>query len=222
MIPILVFISCTLVVYRTLQDPSLSPAVTGHSRGLKSLEDIEPPHAPLDSSPTVDRSVTSAAVLEALGWSFIAGISTGFGGLVVLCVDAVDGALNAFLLGQAAGVMIGLSLLDMLIPNITLYGWQACAFYFAIGWAAVMLLARYTEGLDDWLHSVHGDSDGEDGSPSDSPKRVALRKQRVKRAKTAILTTLALALHNAPVRRSVFRDRWAVDSHKPIDRRGLR
>jgi len=123
------------------------------------------------------------------------------------CVDKVNDALNAFLLGQAAGVMIGLSLLDMLIPNIEPYGLVTCLVYFTMGWVVVVLLARYTDGLDEYIDSMRGevsdtdDEGGEGALPVHRESHMRASKNRAarnKKAKAAILTTLALALHNAP------------------------
>ena len=92
---------------RSAMSPSVFPrgmpatGLTGTSRALSSIE--EATGAPVGRSGTLsEHPVTSAAVLEALGWSFIAGISTGVGGLVVLCVQTVGGDLNSFLLGQVS------------------------------------------------------------------------------------------------------------------------
>ena len=63
------------------------------------------------------------------------------------------------LLAQAAGVMIGLSLLDMLLPNIEQYGWVPCMAYFLVGWGAIMILAKWTDGLDEWANSLYPDTD---------------------------------------------------------------
>lgn len=94
---------------RSAMSPSLFPrgmpgtGLTGTSRALSSIE--EATGAPVGRSGTLsEHPVTSAAVLEALGWSFIAGISTGVGGLVVLCVQTVGGDLNSFLLGQVSAL----------------------------------------------------------------------------------------------------------------------
>ena len=154
--------------------------------------------------------------------------------------------------------MIGLSVLDMLLPNIDQYGWAPCLAYFLVGWAAIMILARWTDGLDEWANSIYPDDEdnveapvtatvgmsprktaamrmdsqdqgavralsnslsrsgsavddddnGEHEShgmpPTEAPLTAAPlafdRQLRAKRVKGAILTTVALALHNAPVR----------------------
>jgi hypothetical protein len=177
--------------------------------------------------------------------------------------------------------MIGLSVLDMVLPNIEQYGWATCIKFFLVGWGAIMILARWTDGLDDWANNLYPDNTNTNGNdvsattsgghhassssprkttPSsasnhDGPRRqpsrvlsgtlsrsgsmtgasmsrsssavdedddmdvenggrhmmpteapltaapLAFDKQlRAKRVKGAILTTVALALHNAPVR----------------------
>ena len=61
----------------------------------------------------------------ALGWSMISGLATGVGGAVVFFLEddaGVSSWLNAFLLGLAVGVMMLLSIADMIVPNVLKYG----------------------------------------------------------------------------------------------------
>lgn len=50
------------------------------------------------------------------GWSLLSGLSTSVGGLLITCLR-IDKKMNAFMLGLAGGVMIALSILDMILPN---------------------------------------------------------------------------------------------------------
>lgn len=74
-------------------------------------------------------NVTGGQVERALGWSLVSGLATGVGGSVVFCLKppsrhgaAVPEGVLAFLLGLAVGVMIVLSMLDMIIPKLQRWG----------------------------------------------------------------------------------------------------
>eukprot|EP01065_Artemidia_motanka_P005389 TRINITY_DN125_c5_g1_i3.p1 TRINITY_DN125_c5_g1~~TRINITY_DN125_c5_g1_i3.p1 ORF type:complete len:635 (+),score=134.77 TRINITY_DN125_c5_g1_i3:98-1906(+) len=58
-------------------------------------------------------------VFAALGWSTIAGMSTGVGGVIVALRRDVSERARSFLFAQAAGVMLMLSFAEMLIPNLS-------------------------------------------------------------------------------------------------------
>jgi len=51
----------------------------------------------------------------------LSGLSTSVGGMAIFCAR-VNKAVNAALLGLAAGVMVALSVLDMLLPHYETYG----------------------------------------------------------------------------------------------------
>jgi hypothetical protein len=72
---------------------------------------------------------TAGQVERALAWSLVSGLATGVGGSVVFCLEppsrhgaAVPERVLAFLLGLAVGVMMVLSVLDMVIPKLLRWG----------------------------------------------------------------------------------------------------
>lgn len=72
---------------------------------------------------------TAGQVERALGWSLVSGLATGVGGSVVFCLEppsrhgaAVPERVLAFLLGLAVGVMMVLSVLDMVVPKLLRWG----------------------------------------------------------------------------------------------------
>jgi zinc transporter ZupT len=77
---------------------------------------------------------TTGQVERALGWSLVSGLATGVGGSVVFCLEppsrhgaAVSAKILAFLLGLAVGVMIVLSILDMILPKLWKWGVVRCS-----------------------------------------------------------------------------------------------
>ncbi len=82
---------------------------------------------------------TAGQVERALGWSLVSGLATGVGGSVVFCLEppsrrgaAVPERVLAFLLGLAVGVMMVLSVLDMVVPKL-------------LRWGLVSLVPRFLE-----------------------------------------------------------------------------
>ena len=72
---------------------------------------------------------TAGQVERALGWSLVSGLATGVGGAVVFFLEppsrhgaAVPERVLAFLLGLAVGVMMVLSILDMILPKLLHWG----------------------------------------------------------------------------------------------------
>ena len=72
---------------------------------------------------------TAGEVERALGWSLVSGLATGVGGAVVFFLEppsrhgaAVPERVLAFLLGLAVGVMMVLSILDMILPKLLHWG----------------------------------------------------------------------------------------------------
>eukprot|EP00041_Stephanoeca_diplocostata_P014959 m.282933 g.282933 ORF g.282933 m.282933 type:complete len:607 (-) comp19868_c0_seq6:100-1920(-) len=154
-----------------------------------------------------DNPSTSASILEALGWSLMAGLSTGIGGLIVYVMSDISGRANAFLMGQAAGVMIVLSVLDMLLPNVDKFGWVTVFLLTLSGAVAIYALNLMVTNVESCSGTRDDVAIGEDrptrvlieAPPSPSrEKQITNNKQRKKRLQSALLTTVALALHNAP------------------------
>ena len=71
----------------------------------------------------------SREMFTALAWSLFAGLSTGLGGLFVTCIARESrSVVNCGLLGFAAGVMIALSVLDLIAPQLVTYGFSTSKF----------------------------------------------------------------------------------------------
>lgn len=80
-----------------------------------------------------------AEILNALLLSLLAGLSTGLGGLIVL-VKKPSMKMMSFLMGLAAGVMIILSLLELMVEAINLAGLALAASGFLAGSLSLFIL----------------------------------------------------------------------------------
>lgn len=122
-------------------------------------------------------------MLYALMITTLAGLSTGLGGLIVLCCRRPGARMMAFSLGFAAGVMCTVSLSDMLPHTVADYetvmtraqGALASGSLCVMGMVCAMLLARLVP---------------EPQAQARDTKATALH--------SAMITTLALVLHNLP------------------------
>lgn len=126
------------------------------------------------------------ALAVAFGFSLFAGLSTGFGGLIVALKRNPDERFLAAALGLSAGVMIYISLVELLpegAEELAAAGsarpdaWAAGAFFAGI--ALIALIDRFVP---------------EDINPHEEPDaRAAGRMKRV-----GAVTALAIAVHNFP------------------------
>ncbi len=186
---------------------------------------------------------TAGQVERALAWSLVSGLATGVGGSVVFCLEppsrhgaAVPERVLAFLLGLAVGVMMVLSVLDMVIPKLLRWGLvrprdkyssilgsvcnrqgvsnvlslcvvcvQRVDTVFAIGcgigtiYALDALISYFDLRADDL--GGHGHAAPILPVPVSSPggkSNLRDASMQAARARSALLTTLALAAHNAP------------------------
>eukprot|EP00756_Hemistasia_phaeocysticola_P065904 Hpha_TRINITY_DN8873_c0_g1::TRINITY_DN8873_c0_g1_i1::g.141421::m.141421/K07238/TC.ZIP, zupT, ZRT3, ZIP2; zinc transporter, ZIP family len=126
------------------------------------------------------------AGFDALAWSTFAGLSTGSGALLAAGLDVGEMTTSA-LLGFAAGVMLSLSVLDLLLPNISVLGMPVTAVCFFSACVGVECLGRAISRFNLDKHVIGGGA--EQGVEDQAVAR---------RRKSAVLTTLALAAHNAP------------------------
>jgi ZIP family zinc transporter len=118
-----------------------------------------------------------SAIFNVLLLSVLAGLATGLGGLIVLIKKPTKRMMN-FLLGLAAGVMIILAFLELMVEAINLSGLTLAAIGFVTG--SLCLL-----GLDSLLPHIHFGTK-EDGLVD------------VKLLKTSTLIAVGIALHNFP------------------------
>eukprot|EP00940_MAST-03C_sp_MAST-3C-sp2_P000533 g533.t1 len=145
-------------------------------------------------------------LLKVSKWSSVSGLSTGIGGLCVYCMNDINTNTIAAMLGFAAGVMITLSLLDMLLPVVAEFGTLAGLLGFGFGLLCTYLLCKIMADHEvswDWLIESSSSSSPILSDEHTLPliqrrdKKKETRKVR-KLLKSAVMTTLALALHNAP------------------------
>lgn len=123
-------------------------------------------------------------MLQALMITTLAGISTGIGGLVVLLCKRPQEKMMAFSLGFAAGVMITVSLVDMLPHAVETYAEQH-----AQGTALLYSLSLCLAGMGiAWAleRCVPAPRDIDEAMP------------RSKALRSAMVTTMAIVLHNLP------------------------
>eukprot|EP00939_MAST-03C_sp_MAST-3C-sp1_P001669 g1669.t1 len=168
-------------------------------------------------------------LIRVIFWSSISGLSTGIGGLFVYCAE-ITPEHNAGMLGFAGGVMVTLSILDMLLPVMLEFGFFVSFTAFAGGVLFTRALSSaltHHEVSWDWLSASSSrkrrewteaggagrkqeqhvlplldPSEARNGS-SRSGGGIVTQKQRHlshrrKLLQSALLTTISLALHNAP------------------------
>lgn len=119
---------------------------------------------------------------EALLMSFLAGAATSLGGLVVCCLNpqrGVPAGLLAATLALAAGVMLAVSMLELVAPATARGEWQAGAF-FACGCLVYWLLSTLAKCVE----QLQGGG--------------AAKTREKRNRRLGILMTLALTAHNLP------------------------
>ena len=141
----------------------------------------------------------------AAGWaiplfsSFLAGLCTGLGALIVVFLDLQERSPHmAFCLGLSAGVMLTISTFDLLLPPLlnAAHAWAAlaCLLWFFVGIGAEVTLSKMLPeeaGADDLLPLFSDDRSG--GALSKSAMDTRRRRFRL-----GILLTITRALHNFP------------------------
>lgn len=121
------------------------------------------------------------------------------GGILVYIFDDITPVQNAAMLGFAGGVMITLSLLDMIVPVAIRFGVLSTAIAFTVGYLLTVAISRSLSDHEvswDWLQR----NEEEDSVlPLLKKKRTTrTKKQNTRLLRSALLTTIALAVHNAP------------------------
>ena len=158
-------------------------------------------HVPASLSPT-HHGATIDQVEHALGWSLLSGLATGVGGAVVFCLEpptrhghgaGVSAQLLAFMMGLAVGVMVVLSLLDMIIPKLWKYGitvGATAAIIISFGVATIYGLDLFITYFDKQVDGFGGGM-GESGpvlplaSPKDRKGQAEAAAAQTARAKSA-------------------------------------
>lgn len=124
-------------------------------------------------------------MLYALTVTTLAGLSTGIGGLIVLLCRRPGARMMAFSLGFAAGVMITVSLSDMLPHSVETYMGSMSQVRAALASGSLCVLGMIVAYLLGRL------------VPEPAPRKAeALRSTEA--LHSAMVTTLALVLHNLP------------------------
>jgi ZIP family zinc transporter len=144
---------------------------------------------------------------DATGWaiplfsSLLAGLCTGLGALVVVCLDLRERSPHmAFCLGLSAGVMLTISVFDLLLPPLlsAARAWDiiVCLFWFLVGIVAEVALSKFLPeeaGADDLLPLFSNLNH----HSSSALSKTAMETRR-RRFRLGILLTITLALHNFP------------------------
>lgn len=126
-------------------------------------------------------------MLGALAVTLLAGLSTGIGGLVALVGRRPGARMMAFSLGFAAGVMVTVSLSDMLPHTVETYAVSMPPVRAALASGSLCLMGMVIALLL--------------GRLVPEPKPAAVAGQTLRNAgalRSAMVTTLALVLHNLP------------------------
>lgn len=144
--------------------------------------------------------VASHAVAVAFGMTLLAGLSTGLGGLIVALKRAPNEAFLAASLGFSAGVMVYISLVELLpqgIDSLAEAGttradvWGTLAFF--AGVALIVVIDRF---VPDDVNPHEGVAAG---AASGAAARNAGRVQRASQMRNVgLLTAIAIAVHNFP------------------------
>lgn len=151
-------------------------------------------------------------MMFALALTTLAGLSTGLGGLVVLLFRRPRERLMAFSLGFAAGVMLTVSLSDMLPHTVETYAGTmarfsaalASASLCAMGMLAALLLERCVPGEAELASRAPGweaavPASAAVGAPvPGAPVPGARAKSANAALRSALVTTAAIVLHNLP------------------------
>ena len=133
-------------------------------------------------------TATPTAVGIALGISLLAGLSTGFGGLIVALKRAPGAGFLAGALGFSAGVMVYISFVELLpqgIEGLVEAGspraelWGTVAFFAGIG--LIALIDRLVP---------------EEINPHEEPSESGVSKAQLR--SVGVLSAVAIAIHNIP------------------------
>ena len=108
--------------------------------------------------------------------ALLAGLATGLGGLIVLFIREISRELMAFMLGMAAGVMLLISILDLLLGQASEFGYFPVTTSFVIGGLVILLIGK--------IVVKRGEED--------------LMTEENKLYFSGIFTAIALGIHNFP------------------------
>ncbi|KJE95249.1 hypothetical protein CAOG_05723 [Capsaspora owczarzaki ATCC 30864] len=140
-------------------------------------------------------SYTAAMVL-----TLVSGLSTGLGGVVVVCLGEPTRSTMGFLEGIAAGVMIYLSVFDLLFPSVELIGLLHAFYSFVCGCVGFGVLSAILEApirvVSKIFRSSFGASQGALTAGTGSFTVAANVDPATLR--TAIMTAAVVSLHNMP------------------------
>ena len=119
---------------------------------------------------------------------------------MVYLFDDITPAQNAAMLGFAGGVMLTLSALDMMLPAVIRFGFVPATMTFAVGFVLTVGISKFLANHEvnwNWLHRVD-DDDGDSVLPLLNNKHAKKKGHNARLLRSALLTTAALAIHNAP------------------------
>jgi len=164
----------------------------------------------------VNAGADDGAVLQFAGPlcnSLIAGLSTGIGGLVVLLMGIPSNEAMAGVLGLAAGVMITVSIFDMWLPAIHLFGFWTPSLASAVGVGIFLLLEKLIpESLSTGDFNEEEIKGAEDNKQAwrlallmaitltihNVPEGIAVVVSSIESQRSGLIMTMAISLHNIP------------------------
>ncbi|KAJ8599326.1 hypothetical protein CTAYLR_005349 [Chrysophaeum taylorii] len=148
--------------------------------------------------------------VDALLMSFFAGAATSVGGLVVCCLNPkrdVPASLLASTLSLAAGVMLAVSMLELVVPATSRAEWRAAG-YFGVGAALYWVLstiARCVEHVNTNAAKARERRTRRLGilmalalTAHNLPEGLAVAVTAATSRRTGLVVAIAIALHNIP------------------------
>eukprot|EP00126_Sphaerothecum_destruens_P005638 Sdes_comp18934_c0_seq2m9419 len=137
------------------------------------------------------------STLTAFALTFIAGLSTGLGGLLTLLLGKFykdfPAHLLGFLLSFSSGVMIFISIFDLMLEAIYELDFLHWLIYTALGSGGFALFLRFIPNDEQFLALGLHSSSSKQGTRSKKPSKIDAAIIR-----TALVTSLGVSAHNLP------------------------
>ncbi len=131
--------------------------------------------------------ITIEQILWGLILSLFAGLSTTLGAITVFIIKKEDTKVISLSMGFSAGVMLGVSIFELLPESINNIGILTAGFFFLLGMIAVALLDFFIPHEYMYEHSC----DDIDAVPINNPNNPRLLR-------TGMLVAVGIAIHNLP------------------------
>ncbi len=131
--------------------------------------------------------ITTEQILWGLFLSLFAGLSTTLGAITVFIIKKNDTKIISLSMGFSAGVMLGVSIFELLPEAINSIGIRTAGFFFLVGMITVALIDFFIP--HEYMHE-RSSSDTE-GVPIDNSSNPRLMR-------TGLLMAVGIAIHNLP------------------------